>query len=379
MKRETHKGWIARFLHRFWLKLKPWLVAALVAAFIRAFIAELYLIPTSSMERTLYAGDFLLVSKFHYGARLPMIPLSIPLIHNRIPFTNTPSFLDWIVLPYKRLPGLTKIKRYDVVVFNYPADDIKPNNPQLGPMKYPSVKENYIKRCVAIPGDTVEIRAGVLYINGKKAWEPPGLQYAYIVETNGQGFNPKILKRYGYRDPRDPNKNYEPIMPPYRYFFFMTKEMVEIFKQWSNVKKIERFLQPPNRPDIQVYPWDTTIVRWNIDYFGPLVVPKKGMTIPLTEKNVVLYKRVIADYEHHTLEKRGNDYYIDGKLAKTYTFGMDYYFMMGDNRYNSLDSRFWGFVPEDHIVGKPLLVILSYKEGLSLRWKRFFHSPGHKE
>lgn len=360
-----------------WAKIKPWIIAALIAAFIRAFFFELYLIPTSSMERTLMVGDFLLVSKIHYGARLPMIPLSIPLIHNRIPFTNIPSFLDWIVLPYYRLPGLTQIKRYDVVVFNYPADDIMPNNPKLGPMKYPSVKENYIKRCVAIPGDTIEIKQGILYINHQKAWEPPELQYSYIVKTNGEGFNPKRLEKYGYRPLGDHNANWQPIAPPYLYQFFMTKEIVNQFKQLPNVDSIFRDLRPPLQADPYIYPHDTSLFQWNIDNFGPLIVPKKGWTIPLNPKTIALYRRCIEAYEHNELLIGPNDsYFINGKPASSYTFKMDYYFMMGDNRYNSLDSRIWGFVPEDHIVGKPISVILSV-ENWHFRFNRLFHSPGH--
>jgi len=362
-----------------WEHIKPWIVAALIAAFIRAFFFELYLIPTSSMERTLMVGDFLLVSKIHYGARLPMVPLSIPLIHNRIPFTNIPSFLDWIVLPYFRLPGLTKIKRYDVVVFNYPADDIMPNNPQLGPMKYPSVKENYIKRCVGIPGDTIEIRDGILYVNHQRAWEPPGLQYAYEVYTKGEGFNPKRLEAYGYRPPGDPNANWKPIAPPFLYEFFMTKEMVQTFQAFPNVNQIVRKLRPPSFPDLYTYPHDTALFPWNLDHFGPIVIPKKGWQIPLNPQTVALYRRCIEAYEHNELLiGPNNTYLLNGKPATTYTFRMDYYVMMGDNRNNSLDSRIWGFVPEDHIVGKPISVILSI-EDWRIRWNRFFHSPGHYE
>ncbi len=358
-------------------QIKSWGIALIIAAFIRAFFIELYMIPTSSMERSLMVGDFILVSKITYGARLPMIPLSLPLMHNRIPFTKTPSFLDWIVLPYKRLPGFKDVERYDPFVFNYPADDIRPNDPELGPMKYPSVKENYVKRCVAVAGDTLQIKNGILYINGKEAWKPKNLQYLYEVITT-EPFNLEILKEYGYRDPLDPNTNFRIVEYPHKYWFFMTEEIVETFKKWKNVKSIRRVIRPDTLPDPEIYPHDIRNFPWNIDWFGPLVIPEKGMTIELNEKNLSLYRRCITAYEGHTLNIQNGKVLIDGKPATKYTFQMDYYFAMGDNRYNSLDSRFWGFVPEDHVVGAPVLVLFS-KEGWNIRWNRIFKSPMTRE
>ncbi len=358
-------------------QIKSWGIALIIAAFIRAFFIELYMIPTSSMERSLMVGDFILVSKITYGARLPMIPLSLPLMHNRIPFTTTKSFLDWIVLPYKRLPGLRDVERYDPFVFNYPADDISPNDPNLGPMKYPSVKENYVKRCVAVPGDKLEIKNGILYINDKKAWEPKGLQYLYEVITS-EPFNMEVLKEYGYRDPSDQNANWQIIEYPNRYIFFMTKEMVNIFKSWKNVKSIKRIIRPQGQADLDIYPHDTINFKWNIDWFGPITIPKKGMKISLTPQNISLYRRCIEDYEHHKLSVKNNKVFIDGKETNEYTFEMDYYWAMGDNRYNSLDSRFWGFVPEDHLVGAPILILFSI-EDWHIRFDRIFKLPMARE
>lgn len=351
---------------REWLDAIVW--AGSAAIIIRSFFLELYMIPTSSMESSLLVGDFLVVSKFHYGTRLPMVPLSVPFVHNKLPLVNVKSYLDWIVLPYLRLPGITEVKRNDVVVFNYPADDIEPNNPDLGPVAETSMKENYIKRCVAISGDTLQVINHQVYINGKVGFNPPEMQYSYDVRTSQEGFNPKALGELGFRDPEDSNRNWGEIGPG-QYRFDMTAKTAATIKSWSNVTKVEPVILDTSIYLDNIYP-KSPLFKWNYDQFGPIIIPKKGMTISLTDSNIATYKRVIVAYEGHTLEGSAGKTLIDGKSATTYTFEMNYYFMMGDNRNNSLDGRFWGFVPESHIVGKPLIVLFSKENGI--RWGRFF-------
>lgn len=347
--------------------------AAVAAIIIRTFIVEAFMIPTSSMERSLLVGDFLFVSKFHYGPRLPMVPLSIPFVHNRIPGTNTKSYLDWIDLGYARIPGFVNVERNDVVVFNYPADDIMPNNPQLGPVHIPSVKENYIKRCVAIPGDKFEIRQAQVYINGEPGQNPEQMQWRYTVKVKNpqQPINYEGIKKYGFRPPNSPNRNwinkraYEGI-----YTFFMTDEMAETFRGFNNIASVKKEIVPADEADVRVYPHDTAHYPFNQDHFGPITIPQEDETVSLSLENIALYRRIIEVYEDHELEIKGDKFFIDGEPADSYTFEMDYYFMMGDNRYNSLDGRFWGFVPRDHIVGKPLFVLFSNETGI--RWDRWF-------
>ncbi|MCS6906079.1 MAG: signal peptidase I [Bacteroidia bacterium] len=369
--------------------LREWLDAFVFAGgaalIIRTFVIEAFVIPTSSMERSLMVGDFLFVSKFHYGTRLPMVPLSIPFVHNRIPGTHIPSFLEWIVFPYVRLPGITQIQRNDIVVFNFPAEDLYPNDPLLGPISIPSMKENYIKRCVAIPGDVLEIKDDAeqkdqFYINGKKAFNPPNMQLAYLVKTNGEGFNEKVIAPLGFRPPTSNNYNWYPIEPNYLYRFDMPKSLIPEFKKWSNVVSITQAPGLPHEDYFTMcfpergrsFPYLKNL-RKNGNNFGPLLVPRKGQTIPLDTSNIAYYYRAIQAYEKRDIRIKGDKIFIDGKLAKEYTFQMNYYFMAGDNRYNSQDSRYWGLVPEDHIVGKPLFVFLSMEGGIfGIRWNRFF-------
>ncbi|GIV44148.1 MAG: signal peptidase I [Bacteroidia bacterium] len=366
-------------------KLREWLDALIwaggAALLIRTFLLEAFMIPTSSMERTMMVGDFLFVSKFHYGPRVPMTFLSVPFVHNKLPFVNVPSFLEWIRIPYMRLPGFTDIKRNDIVVFNYPADDIKPNNPELGPIRIPSFKENYIKRCVAQAGDTLEIRDGQVFINGQPGWNPPDMQFQYYVLTEG-GLSYDYLKKLGFRPENSDNFNWRQTHIPNVYEMFLTDSIKNILSVWPNIKKIEKSIMPrfsendtvpiqrisnieffPNHPDF----------HWNLDQFGPLYLPKRGDKIPITLKNLPLYQRCIEAYEGHHLKVENGKIFIDGKETHEYTFEMNYYFMMGDNRYNSQDSRFWGMVPEDHIIGKPLFVLFSIERGI--RWNRILKIP----
>ncbi len=369
--------------------------AGTAALLIRTFFVEAFMIPTASMERSMMVGDFLFVSKYSYGIRMPMIPISFPFVHNKLPMVNAKSYLPWLKLPYYRTPGFTEVKRNDIVVFNYPADDVRPNNPELGPVTEPSLKENYIKRCVAQAGDLFEIRDQQIYINGQPGNNPKNMQFSWLVFSKVP-LNPnKKLAELGYRDPNDSNRNWGEFpyqMYPYLtqdslmsmvqqygypYEFLMTGEMAETFKAFPHITKVMRLPQPKGyiMPYEQawVYPQDTLNFKWNLDNYGPVTIPAKGSTVTLTPQNLSLYARIIRDYEGHSLETTADEIRIDGKPTTSYTFGMNYYFMMGDNRNNSLDSRYWGFVPENHIVGKPIMVFMSFEGGF--RMDRFFHFP----
>ncbi|MCS6790699.1 MAG: signal peptidase I [Bacteroidia bacterium] len=355
---------------RWWKEL---FIALGIILFLRTFILEAFLIPTSSMERTLLAWDLVFVSKLHYGPRMPMVPLVIPFIHNRIPFTSIPSYLDWIILPYMRLPGFKPIQRGDIIVFNYPADDIMPNSPELGPVYVPSLKENYVKRCVAVPGDTVLIQAGDLYINGKPAYHPRYVQERYRAVTKGEPFTYRVLKRFGFRPPNSSNRNWA-VSDERTYLLDMPRETASAFQAAfaSLLDTFHRDLDTAGKFAANVYPHDSSL-KWNLDYWGPFYVPKKGDRIPLTPTNLILYRRLIEAYEGHQVEQAAGKVYVDGVPVTHYTFEQDYYFAMGDNRYNSLDGRFWGPVPEDHIVGKPIFVLLSI-EDWQPRWDRFLRA-----
>lgn len=359
-------------------KLREWLDAIIFAGaaamIIRGLFLEAFMIPTSSMERTMMVGDFLFVSKFHYGPRMVMAPLSIPLLHNKLPFVNVKSFVDWVRLPYWRLPGFTSVKRNDIVVFNFPAEDLFPNNPALGSLTIPSTKENYIKRCVAVGGDTLEIRDGDVYINGKRGTDPEEMQNRYFVSTNEVGFNENILVEKGFRKKKtgDGNANWGEWSGTgaYNFWMLLTPGLKKEMEKWDNVKSIQREIMPKNQKDPIFFPGDG---RWNLDNFGPLYLPKRGDKIKLNKENIDVYKRCIGLYEQHDLKVDGDKIIIDGKEVTEYTFEMNYYFMMGDNRNNSQDSRFWGFVPEDHVIGTPMFVLFSVEGGL--RWNRFFKIP----
>ncbi len=365
--------------------LREWgdafLFAGMAALLIRTFFIEAFMIPTSSMERTLMAGDFLFVSKFHYGARLPMVPLSVPFIHNKISVgtLTMPSYIGALRLPYFRLPGLGKINRFDIVVFNYPAHDISPLRDGLGTVKPISMKENYVKRCVGMPGDKLEIRHQQLYINDKPSWNPPYMQYEYRVQTNGNTFLERELKTLGFRAlPRTRaeqassiNPNYYPIGSD-QYTFFMPDSIAKTIKSFRFVTKVDTFTYEGVMPLYPSYLNEKNqLFSFSIDNFGPINIPKKGMTVSLADsQNVSLYYRCITAYEGHELEMKNGKVFIDGAQADNYTFAMDYYWMMGDNRHNSEDSRWWGFVPEDHVVGRPIMIFFSFEKDFGIRWNR---------
>lgn len=382
-------------------ELREWLdailFAGMAAILIRTFLIEAFMIPTTSMEGSLLAGDFLFVSKFHYGIRMPMVPLSMPFVHNKLPFTEgTKSYLDWVELPYSRLPGLKDIERNEIVVFNYPDDDEHPDVDALGPIEPISMKQNYIKRCVAISGDTLEIRNGNIYINGAPGWVPENIQYSYFVRDTRSMITNKTLEKIGFRNDGSNNSNVD-VLGGGNYLLHMTPERkakieaidgVIVQDNFTNVNDTNRLQilarqkglvegRIPGGAKSAIFPKDPEKFLWTLDDFGPLWIPKAGETIKITTQNLPIYRKIIDVYEDHDLEVKGNDIYVDGVKTDSYTFRWNYFWMMGDNRHASLDSRFWGFVPETHVVGRPWMVLFSWEGGP--RWNRFFNGVGKWE
>ncbi len=365
--------------------------AVVAATIIRMFLIEAFTIPTSSMEKTLLVGDYLFVSKLSYGPRIPNTPIAFPFAHHTLPLTkHTPAYLEWIKWPYHRLAGTDEIRRGDATVFNFPAGDTVCENYQevsyyqlcrdygrdviLKQKKFGDIivrpvdkQENYIKRCVGIAGDTIEIKDKQLFVNGKATEQYENMQYNYFVETDGSQINPKTLLKYDITDVH--------ILGAGQYLMALTKKKVDIIKSFINVKRVEVYKMPKGERNPRIFPHDERY-NWNEDNFGPLYLPKKGSTIKLTLENLPLYRRAIHAYEHNKLEVKNGKIFINGKQADSYTFKMNYYWMMGDNRDNSADSRYWGMVPEDHIVGRALFIWMSLdknKKGLSkVRWNRIF-------
>ena len=368
--------------------------AVVVVTFINTFFFQAFKIPSSSMESSLYTGDHLFVSKLAYGPKLPQTPLTIPFTHNVI--LGRESYSRLIQNDYRRLKGFGNVETGDYVVFGFPhgdtvltkfpADDYYTVKRTIGreaavrnygPLKArPSdKKDHYVKRCVAVAGDTLEIVNGQVYVNSKAQEVWPGVQNTYTVITAGQRINPVILDKIGvnaselYYDQSLPGY---PAMP-------LTADMLKQVQGLSNVDTIEENIDvyPPDYPDsyLTIFPFSPEF-KWTRDNFGPLWIPQKGQTVQLTLENLPLYERVITSYEGNELEIKDGRIFINSEEAQSYTFQQDYYFMMGDNRHNSLDSRYWGFVPEDHVVGKPALIWLSIdgnkKFPNNIRWRRFF-------
>lgn len=366
--------------------------AVVAASLIRTFLFEAYTIPTSSMEKSLLVGDYLFVNKYTYGPRKPMTPLSFPFVHHTLPvFSKTKSFSEAWQRPYTRMPGIRKIKNNDVVVFNFPEgdtvclEDQAQSYYQLCRMygrdniwkRYTVIHrpvdkcENYIKRCVAIPGDSLQIIDGQLFINGKKQKEAGVKQYRYALLTDGSSINPKAFQRLGISK----EDIQQSIYGAGQYIIPLTDDMAKRIATFSNVKQIERINAKDRDGSSYIFPHDTAY-RWNEDNFGPIWIPKKGEKIKLTQENLPLFQRIIGHYEENDLEVKNNTIFINGKASEEYTFKMDYYWMMGDNRHNSQDSRFWGYVPENHIVGKGAMIWLSLDKDKSfpknIRFKRLF-------
>ncbi len=391
------------------------IVFALVAVyFINIFLFQNYQIPSSSLEKSLLVGDYLFVSKLSYGPRVPNTPISFPLVQNTLPILNCKSYTDWPEWGYKRVKGLGEVKRNDIVVFNFPAGDtiallqqnpdyytlvaqygreaIHLNKATFGEVMYRPVdkRENYVKRCIGMPGDSLSIRDNQVYINGKAAENPENMQFNYYIETDGtmfseeqfslmdvskddrgllgggNGYGQDLLAYLGFQ--ANANGQYNPV-----YRMPLTNKALAIAKKFAFVKKI---VIEPDAIGGTTYPVDYK-TGWTRDNYGPIWIPKKGATIKLDEKNLALYHRCIKNYENNKLEVKDGKIYINDQPSTEYTFKYDYYWMMGDNRHNSADSRSWGFVPEDHIVGKPIMIWLSLDKDHSLfdggiRWERIF-------
>lgn len=369
------------------------LFAIIVATLVHTYVIQPFTIPSSSLEKTLYTGDFLFVSKINFGARTPMTTVALPMVHDSIPLTGFKSYLfnddftkketsliNKLQLPYFRFPSLEKIKRNEIVVFNQPADTLRDMDnfkPDRNYYKPIDKKTNLVKRCVGMPGDSLEIRDGNIYINGKldKLPESAKAQYNFLVDTKGQTISQDALvHRYGAREGMKYENGDFALTNTGQYFLTLTDKEAAAIANNPVVKGVTKNLSPKGE-DGGVFPHIPSL-GWNIDNFGPIYIPQKGKTVKLDLKSLPFYKRIIEEYEKNTLKVHGNEIIINGKVSNTYTFKQDYYWMMGDNRQNSLDARFWGYVPFDHVIGKPVFIWFSWdKDGKGInkvRWNRVF-------
>ncbi len=374
--------------------------AVVAASLIHIYVFQMYRIPTSSMEKTLLVGDYLCVSKVAYGPRMPMTPISFPLVHNRMPLApSRKSFSEAVRRPYKRLAGNGRVERDDIVVFNFPAGDtvlverpevtyydiLRDAQMQYGEKlgremlertytitSYPVDKrEHYVKRCVGLPGDTIAVKHSILYVNGAEHKDAPGRQFMYFVKTSSP------LSRSAFQNLGVSKDDLMYDQSSGTYVLPLTDENADAISRMPGVESVTRY--EASGTHHRIFPNDASF-SWNEDNFGPLWIPYAGATVPLSTDNLPLYRRIIENYEGHDLEVTDDGTIrIDGEPADSYTFAMDYYFMMGDNRHNSADSRFWGFVPEDHVVGKPVLIGWSTDKDRgflrNIRWNRLFTIP----
>ncbi|MDA9584750.1 signal peptidase I [Flavobacteriaceae bacterium] len=402
--------------------------AIIAATLVHTYVMQPYTIPTSSLEKTLLVGDYLFVSKFHYGARVPTTTIATPMLHDSIPTSivskkNTKSYLNKPLLPYLRIPGFQKIKRNDIVVFNWPVDTLVHwMDPSKGTDFKPlDKKTNYVKRCVGIAGDTLEVRDGYVYINGKqnilpdraklqfynKVYSENGLSTQKLLRYTDKEFERKFIinftsqnqfekvMRYATNNPEKIKDNQfiittsdegipQWIINGYRLDIKeistkirkanITDEIAAKLRKDSEVDSVVKVINPKGNKGNNMFP-QVTNLSWNTDNYGPIYIPKKGTTVPLNMNSIPFYERIIDDYENNQLEVIGEHIFVNGKKSTSYTFKQDYYWMMGDNRQNSLDARSWGYVPFDHVVGKPVLIWFSINEG-KIRWERLFTTVG---
>lgn len=359
------------------------LFAVIAATIVHTYLIQPFTIPTSSLEKTLLVGDFLFVSKFHYGARTPMTAVAFPMVHDTIPGLGVKSYLEKPQIPYFRLPGFQEVKRNDIVVFNWPVDTMM-NMYYTDRYYYKPIdkKTNYVKRTVGAPGDSLEIINGKIHINGAPLELPDRAkpQFSYQGRTKGQPLNPAYLyERYDITDPY----SYNPANNTFRVN--LTEEAYQRFRNHPNVASIQRMIDSSGLRDRGIFP-EKGDHSWNRDNMGPILIPAEGMTIPITVESLPLYRRIIEVYEgsemnlDNNISVNGTRVMLNGQPLETYTFRQDYFWMMGDNRHNSLDSRYFGYVPETHVVGKPVLIWLSLDANArgfdKIRWERMFTTVG---
>lgn len=402
--KKTKKSTVKKYKRSFAREWADAIIFAVVAAtIIRTFVIEAYKIPTTSMEGSLLAGDYLFVSKLNYGARTPITPIAFPFAHHTMPFGLGKAYSKLIQLPYYRLPGFETVHRGDVVVFNYPGDAFQfPERPI-------DKRENYVKRCVGIAGDTLQIRDKQLYINSTAQPHYKNMQFEYIIKTDGTPLGADVLKSVGlnwfndfpeayYASPNgyamsysdeagNPVASIDDLYAQFQEYLvanknavpaLLTYDQIAQLKKLPNVKEIIPAPMPVINTD-NLYAQIADYYKWTVDNYGPVIIPKKGWTVDLTNNdNLRKYYQTIISYEHTDAKVENEKLVINGQPVTNYTFKQDYYWMMGDNRHNSLDSRFWGFVPEDHVVGKPLFVWLSKNNFEpffeSIKWSRMFRS-----
>ncbi len=431
-------------------KVDEWLssiaFAIIAATLVHTYFMQPYTIPTSSLEKTLLVGDYLFVSKFHYGARVPMTTVAAPMAHDTIPGLGTKSFLSednpekknsWknkLALPYMRLPGLQNIKRNDIVVFSWPADTTKTMwGDYSGKQTFKPIdkRTNYVKRCVGIPGDSLEVRNGYVYINGKKtvlpdrakpqwnflAYAKEGLTTKRVKGFVNKEFQRKFIAKVATQEEfnqirrisslrginNNGNNEFELITNEEgisRQFIqnnnlniretttkvrqiTLTDEEANLLRKETGIDSVVKTIEPKGFYNSSVFPHNP-MYHWSTDNFGPIYIPKKGVTVALNPNSFPFYKEIIERYENNNLTTINDTYFINGKKATSYTFQQDYYWMMGDNRQNSLDARNWGYVPFDHVVGKPVMIWLSWDPNASnlvdkiksIRWERMFTTVG---
>jgi signal peptidase I len=371
--------------------------AVVAATLIRTFLFEAYVIPTESMEKTLLVNDFLFVDKITFGARIPQTPVSFPFVHNTLPGSiTTPSYVKWIQLDYSRLPKIRDVNRNDVVVFNFPAGDTIINLPEFGSkipyydvlrspefngdreklnaqypiLVHPTDKtDNYIKRCVGLPGDLIQVKNSRLFVNGAPAFVADNAQTEYLVETNGKPIPEDYIEDSLGINISEATADFQPVDGrPNTFKINMTASAAIALKQLPFIKSVQFYEENTVG---YTFPNDVLHFPWTIDNFGAIRIPKKGDIINLNDSTIELYRRLICTYEHNSLEKKNGQYLLNGTPSTNYTVKQNYYWMMGDNRHRSQDSRFWGYVPETHIVGRAALIWFSYSK--SVRWNRLFN------